>query len=107
MKKIGQKILVLLLLVSLVVPGVDATAFAADTSSTKTIQILATSDLHGKFLPYDYALDTESASGSMAQIATLVKEYRAKNADTIVVDAGDTIQDNSSALFINCSLFDR
>ncbi|WP_300331805.1 5'-nucleotidase C-terminal domain-containing protein [Fusobacterium sp.] len=61
------------------------------------IQILATSDLHGKFYPYDYAINEESKSGSVAQIATAVKKYR--NENTIVVDAGDTIQDNYAELF--------
>lgn len=61
------------------------------------IQILATSDLHGKFYPYDYAINEESKSGSVAQIASAVKKYR--NENTIVVDAGDTIQDNYAELF--------
>lgn len=63
------------------------------------LQILATSDLHGKFDPWDYALNEESKSGSMAQIATAVKELRTEN--TLLVDAGDTIQDNSADLFFD------
>ncbi len=47
------------------------------------IRILATSDMHGKFVPYDYALNEESMSGSVAQVATLVKELR--NENTLVV----------------------
>ncbi len=66
------------------------------------IQILATSDLHGKFYPYDYAINEESKSGSLAQIATAVKKY--KNENTIIVDAGDTIQDNYSELFFKDKL---
>ena len=61
------------------------------------IQILATSDLHGKFYPYDYAINEESKSGSLTQIATAVKKYRTDN--TIIVDVGDTIQDNYSEMF--------
>lgn len=30
------------------------------------IQILVTSNLHGKFYPYDYAINEESKSGSLA-----------------------------------------
>ena len=63
------------------------------------LQILATSDLHGKFAPWDYALNEESKSGSMAQIATALKELRTEN--SILVDAGDTIQDNSADLFFD------
>lgn len=62
------------------------------------IQILATSDLHGKFVPFDYALNVESTGGSLAQIATLIKELRTDN--TVVIDCGDTIQANSAELFL-------
>ena len=71
---------------------------AADAEGTKTIQILATSDLHGKFYPWDYALNQESTSGSMCQLASAIKEFR--NENTILVDAGDTIQDNSADIFL-------
>lgn len=64
---------------------------------TRDIQILATSDLHGKFYPYDYAVNEESRSGSLVQIASAVKKYKTK--DTVIIDVGDTIQDNYSELF--------
>lgn len=67
-------------------------------AETVEIQLLATSDLHGKMLPYDYALDEESTSGSLAQIATIIKELRTDN--TILIDNGDTIQGNSAELFL-------
>lgn len=63
------------------------------------LQILATSDTHGKFDPWDYAANKEDTSGSVAQQATAIKEIRTKN--TLVVDAGDTIQANSAELFLN------
>lgn len=69
-----------------------------ETAETMDLQILATSDLHGKFMPWDYALNEESLSGSMAQLASAVKEHRDEN--TILVDAGDTIQDNSADIFL-------
>lgn len=81
----------------------QATEAASETQpqekETMDLQILATSDLHGKFDPWDYALNEESKSGSMAQIATAVKELRTEN--TLLVDAGDTIQDNSADLFFD------
>ncbi len=61
------------------------------------LQVLATSDLHGKFYPWAYATNTESTSGSMTQLATAIKELRTEN--TLVVDAGDTVQDNSAQIF--------
>ena len=71
---------------------------AKDTKETVEIQLLATSDIHGKMLPYDYALDAESTSGSLAQISTLIKELRTDN--TILIDTGDLIQGNSADLFL-------
>ena len=70
----------------------------AEETETRTVRIIATSDLHGKFVPWDYARNEASPSGSMAQLATAIRAYRTK--DTILVDAGDTVQDNSAELFI-------
>ncbi|HCW53537.1 MAG TPA: bifunctional metallophosphatase/5'-nucleotidase [Clostridium sp.] len=67
------------------------------------IQVLTTTDSHGRFLPYDYAINAADNSGSLAQIATKVRELRTENPNTILVDAGDIIQDNSESLFINSS----
>ena len=71
---------------------------AGEETETRTVRIIATSDLHGKFYPRDYALNEESTSGSMAQLATAVAKYRTEN--TILADAGDTIQDNAAEIFI-------
>ncbi len=68
---------------------------AADT--TRTIRILATSDLHGKMLPYSYPSDEEDASGSLAQVASAVAQLRDEH--TLVIDVGDTIQDNMAEIF--------
>jgi 2',3'-cyclic-nucleotide 2'-phosphodiesterase / 3'-nucleotidase / 5'-nucleotidase len=73
----------------------------AEDANTVSIQVLATSDLHGRFMPWEYATDTENLNGSLAQIATIVKKTREANPNTILVDNGDTIQDNSSQLFLN------
>lgn len=68
--------------------------------STKTIQILATTDLHGRFVPYEYARATRS-DGGLTQIATLVEQERDKNENTVLVDNGDNIQGNYNHLFLN------
>lgn len=70
----------------------------ATYSEVMDLQVLATSDLHGKFYPWAYATNTESTAGSMTQLATAVKERRTEN--TLLVDAGDTIQDNSAQIFL-------
>ena len=79
-------------------------AAACDIKSlwSMDLQILATSDTHGKFDPWDYAANKADASGSVAQQATAIKQCRTRN--TLVVDAGDTIQANSAELFLNDDL---
>lgn len=87
-------VLALLLALTCVVPALAEDAPAEQ----KTLRIIGTSDLHGKFLPWDYALNAESASGSVAQLSTAIAQYRDDN--TLLVDAGDTIQDNSADIFV-------
>ncbi len=70
----------------------------AEAAQGKSLRIIATSDLHGKFVPWDYALNAESTSGSVAQLATAIAQYRTDS--TLLVDAGDTIQDNSADIFV-------
>lgn len=65
---------------------------------TTTVRLICTSDLHGKFVPWDYALNQESLTGSVAQLANAVAAYRTDA--TLVMDAGDTIQDNSADIFV-------
>ena len=77
--------------------GTDGEKTGTDDESVE-IQILATSDQHGKFVPFDYALNAESTGGSLAQVATLIKEIRTDN--TVLIDCGDTIQANSAELFL-------
>lgn len=74
---------------------------SAEDAGSVNLQILATSDVHGRFMPYVYATDSENLNGSFAQIATVIKQEKAKNPNTILVDNGDTIQDNSNQIFLN------
>ena len=70
------------------------------TGTERKVQILATTDLHGKFVPYEYARATKS-DGGLTQIATLIEQQRNLNENTIVVDNGDTIQGNYNHLFLS------
>ena len=72
---------------------------AEQNPETVQIQIISTSDGHGKFLPYDYALNAPDTSGSLSQTSSAFNELI--NENTILVDVGDTIQGNSAELFIH------
>ncbi len=63
------------------------------------LTLLATSDLHGRIYPYNYAYDKEDKDAGVAKISTLVKAERAKDPELLLVDCGDTVQDNSAILF--------
>lgn len=70
-----------------------------EVKETTKIQILATTDLHGKFKNYEYATNSV-ASGGLNQVAAIIKEERIKNENTLVLDNGDTIQGNYNHLFL-------
>lgn len=63
-----------------------------------TITILATSDIHGKIYPWEYATDLPQEYG-LAKIATLIKQERAKDSNAILIDNGDSIESNMINLF--------
>jgi 2',3'-cyclic-nucleotide 2'-phosphodiesterase / 3'-nucleotidase len=64
---------------------------AAARAQTVTVSVLATTDMHGNLYPIDYFTDRPAARG-LAKIATLIREARAGNPNTLLVDCGDTIQ---------------
>ena len=105
MKDFKRRVIATLLTMTMVLAGIVVTPSTAKAAGEVIdIQILATSDLHGRFVPYDYAINTVDNSGSIAQVATIVKGLRNANPNTILLDCGDTIQDNSSELFLNDDL---
>lgn len=55
------------------------------------LQVLATTDIHGHVLPVDsYSLKPETKG--WARLATLIRERKAANPNTILIDSGDTLQ---------------
>ncbi|BCN30600.1 5'-nucleotidase C-terminal domain-containing protein [Anaeromicropila herbilytica] len=106
MKNSMKKVFAILLAVAMVFSG-NSLMVSAETTTTSdansvTIQVLSTSDLHGRFVPYDYAINAVDNSGSLAQVASVVKSLR--NDNTLLLDVGDTIQDNSADLFLKDDL---
>ena len=90
------KVLQILLILAFVLTLFFSPVFAAETT---TITILESADLHGRIYPHDYATDTVDADTGLAKIATLVKQERAMDPDALLIDCGDTVQDNSAELF--------
>jgi 2',3'-cyclic-nucleotide 2'-phosphodiesterase/3'-nucleotidase len=70
----------LLLLVALAAPAEQV-----------TIQVLATTDIHGHILPWDYNSGRPANQG-LAKLATLIAGERKANPNTLLLDCGDTIQ---------------
>ncbi|WP_028866279.1 bifunctional metallophosphatase/5'-nucleotidase [Psychromonas aquimarina] len=78
----------------------SGSVYAAD-GDIVDVTILGTSDLHGHFMPWDYATDKANMRGSLSQIATKVKSISKQQSNIILVDAGDTIQGNFVETFKN------
>ncbi|MDP2999494.1 MAG: 5'-nucleotidase C-terminal domain-containing protein [Bryobacterales bacterium] len=56
-----------------------------------TVTVLATTDLHGNIYPYDY-YTARPADRGLAKLATLIAAARRQNPNSVLIDAGDTIQ---------------
>ncbi|MDF2948293.1 MAG: nucleotidase [Sedimentibacter sp.] len=78
MKKVTSLVLVALLILSSF-----SFAFAADVETTK-ITIIHTNDTHAR-------LESTATELGFAKIATLIKEAKVANPNTLVLDAGDTL----------------
>jgi 2',3'-cyclic-nucleotide 2'-phosphodiesterase/3'-nucleotidase len=65
-------------------------AFACGAQTTR-ISVFVTTDLHGNIYPWDY-FTAKPANRGLAKIATLVRQQRQENPNSLLVDCGDTIQ---------------
>lgn len=64
------------------------------------ISVLETTDVHGNIFPYDYFRGRDDERG-LLKIAALVKEKRAENPNTILLDCGDLIQGSPLTFLYN------
>ncbi|MDF2857303.1 MAG: bifunctional 2,3-cyclic-nucleotide 2-phosphodiesterase/3-nucleotidase, partial [Neobacillus sp.] len=81
-----------------VFPG---TAKAEGTANTATLRILETTDLHSNVMPYDYYQDTDKGINyGLAKTASLIQQARAEQPNSMLFDAGDTIQGNPLADYV-------
>jgi 2',3'-cyclic-nucleotide 2'-phosphodiesterase / 3'-nucleotidase len=55
------------------------------------ISVLATTDLHGNLLPYDY-YTARPVDRGLAKITSLIQDARSENPNNLLIDCGDTIQ---------------
>ena len=101
-KNLRNLVSVMLMLMMLLTLFIPSTLYAADESVK--ITILGTSDLHGRIYPYEYAIGAEVPASGFAKVATVVKKVRQEEPNTILVDCGDTIQDNMAELFNDAPL---
>ena len=85
--------------ITVAIDGLSGVKALASTGDTTQLTILGTSDVHGRFMPWDYATDTEDRSGSLVQLYTAIKKIRQETPNVILVDCGDSIQDNSVEQF--------
>src|SRR5262245_66535721 len=75
-------------------PASPPTAAQGDTAH---LVIVATTDIHGRVLGWDYVKDMP-APGGLSRVATALETLRARYpANLILVDAGDLLQGNPFA----------
>lgn len=87
-------VLLLLLLFSLL-------PLAGSGAATRVhVTIIGTTDLHGNIFPVDYYTNKADNRG-LAKVATLIKQVRKENQNTLLIDSGDTIQGTPLAYYHN------
>lgn len=73
---------------------------SCSTETDKKISILATTDLHGLLLHYDY-IEKRAPSASLANVSTYVKEVRRNNSSVVLLDNGDNLQGQPQVYYYN------
>ncbi|MGE5629629.1 MAG: bifunctional metallophosphatase/5'-nucleotidase, partial [Caulobacteraceae bacterium] len=91
MKQVFKRLSWMLTLVMILSMLLPMGSVWAEGNNAVTVTILGTSDLHANIATFDYYTQKEAQQG-IAKVYSVVKDVRAKNPNTILIDDGDTIQ---------------
>lgn len=101
MKNFSKRLSMLMAIVMVLTLLAPMLPVLAEEANSKTVTILGTSDMHGRIFPWEYATGTADDDAGYSLIQTLVKQEKEKNPNTILIDNGDTLQDNMAEIFNN------
>ena len=72
-------------------PAIQAESASRFAPERVSVIVLATSDLHGYLIPFDYYANRPANRG-LAKAATIIRKIRQDHPDALLIDCGDTIQ---------------
>ncbi len=75
----------------------------AEESTTRTVSIFHTTDLHGHIVPTRTYTGTENVGG-LARCATCIRQWRRESPDSLLLDIGDVYQGTAESLVNNGNL---
>ncbi|MBS0439391.1 MAG: bifunctional metallophosphatase/5'-nucleotidase, partial [Proteobacteria bacterium] len=87
-----MKRIVLLLVCALALAACASLATRPIDGTRAQIGVLETTDLHSNVMSYDYYKLADDDSLGLERAATLIRQARKEFANTLLFDAGDTIQ---------------
>lgn len=80
--------------------NVKAEVTSSSTPAAIDLQILETTDLHDNIMAYDYYKDTPVLDYGFSKTATLINQAKQESENSLLFDAGDTIQGNPMADYV-------
>lgn len=83
-----------------VVPPVAVVEPVAVVPETRVVKLISTSDIHGSIFPFDFIRNIE-AETSQLQVASYVKQERAKDQAVVLLDNGDVLQGQPTVYYYN------
>lgn len=83
------------------VPAGQAQSTGSDPfDQSLSLHILSTSDIHCRYLPYDYSKNKPDQEGSMSRLSSIVTRIRSEYENTVLIDVGDAIQGSLSQPYL-------